>query len=74
MKEIIINQLNETYKGILKRKENGWLRKDLINFTAGASSTLNDLIIDLHEKELITDEEEKEIEEVFLETIDTLEF
>ncbi|UVD43059.1 hypothetical protein [Enterococcus phage TJE1] len=74
MKAIIIKQLKDNYKGILERKENGWTKEELVNYTAGVSNSLFDLINDLQGGGFITDKEAKEIEAVFSNTIDTLEF
>lgn len=74
MKAIIIKRLKEDYKGILERKENGWTKEELVNYTAGVSNSLFDLINDLQGGGFITDKEAEEIEEVFSNTIDTLEF
>lgn len=46
----------------------------LDSYTAGVSNTLFDLINDLQGGGFITDKEAEEIEEVFSNTIDTLEF
>lgn len=74
MKSIIIKQLKDGYQGILERKENGWTKEELNNYTAGVSNTLADLINELQGNDFITDKEAEEIEEVFSTTIDTLEF
>lgn len=74
MKAIIIKQLKDNYKGILERKENGWTKEELTNYTAGVSNTLFDLINDLQGGGFITDKEAEEIEAVFSNTIDTLKF
>lgn len=74
MKAIIIKQIKDGYKGILARKENGWTNEELDSYTAGVSNTLFDLINDLQGEGFITDKEAEEIEEVFSNTIDTLEF
>lgn len=74
MKKIIIKQLNDGYKGILERKENGWTKEELADYTAGVSNTLVDLFNDLQDIGAITEKEAEEIEEVFSNTIDTLEF
>jgi hypothetical protein len=74
MKAIIIKQLKDGYNGILARKENGWTNEELDSYTAGVSNTLFDLINDLQGGGFITDKEAEEIEEVFSNTIDTLEF
>lgn len=74
MKKLAIKQIKDNYKGILARKENGWTKEELINFTAGVSNTLDNFINELHAKGFITDKEREEIEEVFSNTIDTLEF
>lgn len=74
MKSIIIKQIKDGYKGILERKENGWTTEELIDYTAGVSNTLADLINELQGNDFITDKEAEEIEEVFSTTIDTLEF
>lgn len=74
LKQIVAKQIKDGYKGILDRKENGWGKNDLINFTAGLSNSLNDLVNDLHENKLLTDTEAKELEDVLYNTLDTLEF
>lgn len=74
MKEIIIKRLKEDYRGILERKENGWTKEELVNYTAGVSNSLFDLINDLQYNDIISREDSEEIEEVFSNTIDTLEF
>lgn len=74
MKAIIIKQIKDGYNGILARKENGWTNEELDSYTAGVSNTLFDLINDLQGEGFITDKEAEEIEEVFSNTIDTLEF
>lgn len=74
MKKLAIKQIKDNYKGILARKENGWTKEELYTFTAGVSNTLDNFINELHEKGFITDKEREEIEEVFSNTIDTLEF
>lgn len=74
MKSIIIKQIKDGYKGILERRNNGWTTEELIDYTAGVSNTLADLIDDLQGSSFITDKEAEEIEEVFSTTIDTLEF
>lgn len=74
MKEIIIKRLKEDYKGILERKENGWTKEELTSYIAGVSNSLFDLINDLHAGGLLTDKEAEEIDEIFSNTIDTLEF
>lgn len=74
MKEIIIKRLKEDYRGILERKENGWTKEELTNYTAGVSNSLFDLINDLQYNDIISKEEAEEIEEVFSNTIDTLTF
>lgn len=74
MKAIIIKRLKEDYRSILERKENGWTKEELVNYTAGVSNSLFDLINDLQGGGFITDKEAEEIEEVFSNTIDTLEF
>lgn len=74
MKAIIIKQIKDGYNGIIARKENGWTNKELDSYTAGVSNTLFDLINDLQGGGFITDKEAEEIEEVFSNTIDTLEF
>ncbi|WFZ97323.1 hypothetical protein [Enterococcus phage PEF1] len=74
MKEIIIKRLKEDYRGILERKENGWTKEELTNYTAGVSNSLFDLINDLQDNDIISREDSEEIEEVFSNTIDTLEF
>lgn len=74
MKSIIIKQIKDGYNGILARKENGWTNEELNNYTAGVSNTLADLFNELQGNDFITDKEAEEIEEVFSNTIDTLEF
>lgn len=74
MKTIIIKQIKDNYKGILERKANGWNNEELSNYTAGVSNTLFDLINDLQANNIISNEESNEIEEVFSNTIDTLDF
>ncbi len=74
MKEIIIKRLKEDYRGILERKENGWTKEELTNYTAGVSNSLFDLINDLQDNDIISREDSEEIEEVFSNTIDTLTF
>lgn len=74
MKEIIIKRLKEDYRGILERKENGWTKEELTSYTAGVSNSLFDLINDLQDNDIISKEDSEEIEEVFSNTIDTLEF
>ncbi|BAF81406.1 hypothetical protein EFP_138 [Enterococcus phage EF24C] len=74
MKSIIIKQIKDGYQGILDRKENGWTKEELSDYTAGVSNTLVDLFNELQGSSFITDEEAEEIEEVFSTTIDTLEF
>ena len=74
MKEIIIKQIKENYRNILTLNEYGWSKDALNNYAAGVSNSLYDIINDLHEKSFITDKEEAEIDEVFSNTIDTLEF
>lgn len=74
MKEIIIKRLKEDYRSILERKENGWTKEELVNYTAGVSNSLFDLINDLQYNDIISKEDSEEIEEVFSNTIDTLEF
>ena len=74
MKAIIVKQLRDGYKGIIARKENGWTNEELNTYTAGVSNTLFDFINNLQSGGLITEKEAEEIEEVFSNTIDTLEF
>lgn len=74
MKEIIIKRLKEDYKGILERKENGWTKEELTSYIAGVSNSLFDLINDLQDNDIISKEDSEEIEEIFSNTIDTLEF
>lgn len=74
MKAIIIKQIKDGYNGILARKENGWTKEELSDYTAGVSNTLVDLFNELQGNGFITDKEAEEIEEVFSTTIDTLEF
>ena len=74
MKSIIIKQIKDGYNGILARKENGWTKEELSDYTAGVSNTLADLFNELQGSSFITDKEAEEIEEVFSTTIDTLEF
>lgn len=74
MKAIIIKQLKDGYKGILERRNNGWANEELNSYTTGVSNTLFDLINDLQGGGFITDKEAEEIEEIFSNTIDTLEF
>ena len=74
MKSIIIKQIKDGYNGILARKENGWTKEELSDYTAGVSNTLVDLFNELQGNGFITDKEAEEIEEVFSTTIDTLEF
>lgn len=74
MKAIIIKRLKEDYRSILERKENGWTKEELVNYTAGVSNSLFDLINDLQYNDIISKEDSEEIEEVFSNTIDTLEF
>lgn len=74
MKAIIIKRLKEDYRSILERKENGWTKEELVNYTAGVSNSLFDLINDLQDNDIISKEDSEEIEEVFSNTIDTLEF
>lgn len=74
MKAIIIRQIKEDYKGILERKENGWTKEELTSYIAGVSNSLFDLINDLQDNDIISKEDSEEIEEIFSNTIDTLEF
>lgn len=74
MKEIIIKRLKEDYRGILERKENGWTKEELTSYIAGVSNSLFDLINDLQDNDIISKEDSEEIEEIFSNTIDTLEF
>lgn len=74
MKNIIIKQLKDGYKGILERRNNGWANEELNSYTTGVSNTLFELINDLQDNGIISKEEAEEIDEVFSNTIDTLKF
>ena len=74
MKNIIIKQLKDGYKEILERRNNGWTDEELNSYTAGVSNTLFELINDLQDNGVISEEEAEEIEEVFSNTIDILNF
>lgn len=74
MKNIIIKQLKDGYKGILERRNNGWANEELNSYTTGVSNTLFELINDLQDNGIISKEEYEEIDEVFSNTIDTLNF
>ena len=74
MKDTIIKRIKDSYKDILTLMEYGWTNDELNNYAAGVSNTLFDLIDDLQSGDFISDKEAEEIEEVFSNTIDTLEF
>ncbi|AKC05021.1 hypothetical protein [Enterococcus phage EFLK1] len=74
MKSIIIKQIKDGYKGILERRNNGWADEELNSYTTGVSNTLFELINDLQDNGVISEEEAEEIEEVFSNTIDILNF
>ncbi|MDK4352084.1 hypothetical protein M4I17_06600 [Enterococcus thailandicus] len=79
MKEILVKQINETYKSCLARKKNGWNTENLKVYKAGASNVLFNIINvlfniinELETNELLTVDEVEELDMLMLNTLDTL--
>ncbi len=72
MKEILVKQINETYKSCLARQKNGWTAEKLKTYKAGASHALFNLINELEANGLLTVNEVEKLDRLMMKTLDTL--